>query len=110
MFFVEQGQFRYKAAENVLEQTPRPVPRVKVAPGVDKVKRGVAICESVLWTQWNHCGELTAVQDSVLLSMDSQKFGDIIVKHKASAAHAVKYARHFVWRLSNHRFSCFWGW
>lgn len=65
-----------------------------------ELAHGSSISEPVLWTTWEHVGHLVVVEETALLKMDTEKFAQVILQHQAPCMHAVRYAKHFVWRLN----------
>lgn len=59
------------------------------------------ISEQVLWTKWEHTGQLQAREESTTMLVNAQDFGAVIEQHKGPCVHMVKYAQHFVWNLNN---------
>mmetsp|Transcript_57499 Transcript_57499/g.108185 ORF Transcript_57499/g.108185 Transcript_57499/m.108185 type:complete len:646 (+) Transcript_57499:3-1940(+) len=62
--------------------------------------KGSSVSEAVLWTDTEHLGRLDACEESVVLRLDPTKFSEIAVQHNDAYLHAVRYAKHFVWRLN----------
>lgn len=59
-----------------------------------------SVSEAVLWTQWEHCGELAACADSRLLAIRQEDFATIIKQHEQALADVVLYARCYVQELN----------
>lgn len=70
-----------------------------------KLCKGQVISEAALWTHWERRGELVADCDSLLLKMAAVDFSNIVVQHHVACAHAVKYARRFVYWLNQSKTS-----
>merc|ERR1719393_983832 len=100
MVFVSSGEFHYCADEAVLASTSRNTDRLAYSCGTDLIKPGHFLCEAVLWTRWNHQGELTAMQDSSVMAIDALSFGAVIVQHSAPCVIMTKYAQHFIYHLN----------
>lgn len=62
--------------------------------------QGNAVSEAVLWTVWEHCGRLQAMQDSLLLAMDATAFGHVIEEHTDATVFASKYCKMLLYRLN----------
>lgn len=67
MYFVSQGSLAYVAHGGNSSQN---------------IEVGDWCCEPVLWVPWVHKGELTAVDECFLTSMDSSKFRSVVIDHK----------------------------
>lgn len=56
---------------------------------------GQHLCEAVLWVPWKHSGRLDIVTDASLLTMDAQKFENIVPVYPTAHTAMVLYARKF---------------
>jgi len=101
MLFVRSGSLRYDCDEDLLANTPRCRIRAEwrqehPCEGSDILARHDVICEVVLWTHWENTGTLVPLTDSILLSIDVEKFYKVAVQHMTALVHAVKFGRYFV--------------
>jgi len=60
------------------------------------VEKGKWVCEMVLWTQWVHKGDLTAVTRADIFSLDSQAFQVLMLDFEEKASKAARRGRRFV--------------
>jgi len=58
-------------------------------------------CESVLWTPWEHKGEMRAVTAAKLLALDAEKFQTMVCRNQAAALQPAGYATEAVERLNS---------
>jgi len=58
------------------------------------------LSEGVLWTNWEHCGELIGIEDAALLTLEAPKFAEIMRSHPAAHGSAVYFARRFIAALN----------
>jgi hypothetical protein len=101
--FIQEGTFLYKCDELRLVATPRRAARprhVRSQFGADYLEKGDVVSEAVLWTTWEQQGSLVCNAEALLLSFDAESFVKEILAHKRATNHAVRYARHFCWRLN----------
>jgi len=61
-----------------------------------KLTPPVYLCEAVLWTRWEHCGELMVASDATLLTVDAETFGQVMKSHPPAHASTVLFARRFI--------------
>lgn len=54
------------------------------------------LCEAVLWTSWHHLGDLTALSNGLLVTVDTDLFATVVQEHSSSLEDTVRYARFFV--------------
>lgn len=83
MRFVTSGTFEYERA--MMTQ---------------QVQSRDSVSEAVLWTNWVHAGTLVALGESVVLNLNEKKLGKVVVDNVEASKYAVRYAKHFVWRLN----------
>eukprot|EP00449_Zooxanthella_nutricula_P047908 CAMPEP_0198590862 /NCGR_PEP_ID=MMETSP1462-20131121/136157_1 /TAXON_ID=1333877 /ORGANISM="Brandtodinium nutriculum, Strain RCC3387" /LENGTH=244 /DNA_ID=CAMNT_0044322411 /DNA_START=18 /DNA_END=748 /DNA_ORIENTATION=- len=57
---------------------------------------GMWICEAVLWTEWHHVGDLVAVTECQVITIDAIKFSDDVRGNLRLAQALRKYAHKFV--------------
>jgi hypothetical protein len=101
--FITDGTFRYNCDEEILSSTPRPEARPRrwtPWEGVDCLEEGDIVSEAVLWTTWEHLGDMISGADSLVVYMDTTIFTQEILTHRRATVHAVKYARHFIWHMN----------
>jgi len=67
-----------------------------------RVGRGDWVSEPVLWTEWEHCGDLTGLDDSTLLAMEAGAFATAVKAFPTAQATASFYARKFVAALDQY--------
>lgn len=60
---------------------------------------GKWFCESVLWTPWEHRGNMRALTESSLLQMDAEKFRRILNKNRSALHFPASYACEVVEKL-----------
>merc|ERR1711920_852155 len=66
-----------------------------------RLEKGEWLSEAVLWTEWEHAGDLEGLQNSHLFSVDAEIFGTIVTFYPSSRATASFYARKFVVALDH---------
>eukprot|EP00928_Gymnodinium_smaydae_P033009 TRINITY_DN23762_c0_g2_i1.p1 TRINITY_DN23762_c0_g2~~TRINITY_DN23762_c0_g2_i1.p1 ORF type:complete len:850 (+),score=183.48 TRINITY_DN23762_c0_g2_i1:320-2869(+) len=66
----------------------------------ESLKEGSWISEAALWTDWAHRGILSALKDSVVFSVDTKPFRDIIEKFAIAGFDLSAYAQGFIDRLN----------
>lgn len=63
--------------------------------------RGMWVSEAVLWTKWEHRGELKSAAGGALLQLEAIRFAMMLSQHHAGAyAYACRYGREFVRMLN----------
>eukprot|EP00811_Abedinium_folium_P034689 NODE_7550_length_1569_cov_3.175451.p1 GENE.NODE_7550_length_1569_cov_3.175451~~NODE_7550_length_1569_cov_3.175451.p1 ORF type:complete len:442 (+),score=104.51 NODE_7550_length_1569_cov_3.175451:48-1373(+) len=62
---------------------------------------GQAIAEAVLWSNWVHVGELTAVSRCHFLALDPDCVAKVMATDKDIAALGLAHARHFIMQLNS---------
>jgi len=106
--FVDSGLLKYSHGvdeadvcnkEARVSEIMRKTGRTEFDPNI--LVRGQCLSEAALWTKWDHCGQLYAVQDSSLLLMDAAHFARVIEDDDLSCIRAVEYGRKFVWKLNH---------
>jgi len=66
----------------------------------EKLPKGRFISQMVLWTDTEHLGTLEALEEARVLELNASEFSDVVAQHKEAYMHAIRYAKHFVWRLN----------
>lgn len=87
MYFVSRGVLMYRKQGERLPST---------------LKSGQWFCECVLWTPWEHRGEMRAVTAAKLIALDAEKFHTVVCKNKTAALQPADYAKEAVDRLNNY--------
>jgi len=65
------------------------------------IKHCDCLCEASLWTTWKYRGHLWADCNSSLLTLNREKFANVVLENVAICTLAVRYARQCVWHLNN---------
>lgn len=81
MYFVERGILLYSKQAAF---TPKASPEM--------IESGNWCCEAVLWTPWEHRGEMRALTEAILLALLASKFHEIMSKNKTAAQQPAVYA------------------
>eukprot|EP00927_Polykrikos_kofoidii_P055172 TRINITY_DN4945_c0_g1_i1.p1 TRINITY_DN4945_c0_g1~~TRINITY_DN4945_c0_g1_i1.p1 ORF type:complete len:968 (+),score=139.94 TRINITY_DN4945_c0_g1_i1:78-2981(+) len=68
---------------------------------VEQVLTGQLISEIVLWSDWEHCGTLTASVESIIFGINYEIFGHVVRQHLTAIIHAVKYGKRFLYLVNN---------
>mmetsp|Transcript_159946 Transcript_159946/g.298395 ORF Transcript_159946/g.298395 Transcript_159946/m.298395 type:complete len:1013 (-) Transcript_159946:150-3188(-) len=85
MFFIERGILLYsKQAAFTISASP------------EMIESGNWCCEAVLWTPWEHRGEMRALTEANLLALQATKFHEIMSKNKTAAQQPAAYAAEVV--------------
>merc|ERR550514_1425303 len=58
------------------------------------------LCEAGLWTEWSHLGTVKAMSVCSVLSIEAQKFHEVIFDYQDYLPLISEYARHFVEELN----------
>eukprot|EP00930_Biecheleria_cincta_P013827 TRINITY_DN1213_c0_g1_i1.p1 TRINITY_DN1213_c0_g1~~TRINITY_DN1213_c0_g1_i1.p1 ORF type:complete len:994 (+),score=151.92 TRINITY_DN1213_c0_g1_i1:36-2984(+) len=86
MYFVSNGVLIY-----TLQQTKQP----------ETVKLGMWFCEAVLWTPWEHRGDMRALIEASLTQLEVDKFHRILNKNRSALRFPAAYAMEVVETLSS---------
>lgn len=117
MYFVSAGQLQYMKAS---PQADLPQPDLSRLSTTSRITELTApantfiasayvseedwISEAVLWTQWTHAGDMQAVTESTLITLDGAHFGEVICMQLPCWEFARTYAQKFVSLLNNNKF------
>jgi len=97
MYIVDHGVLCYAFAATVRHCSG------SLASLPETLKPGNWFCESVLWTPWEHRGEMRALTESGLLALEAEKFHKILFKNRTAAQQLAVYASEAVDRLNQIR-------
>merc|ERR1719329_763405 len=103
MRFVTEGALSYAFGSVAQSERLKPQPPGKDAwHGVDiqPVSVGIGLSEAVLWTPWEHRGELWSPHGGSLLAVAAEEFADVLRKHEQGLVVAAIHARFFVEELN----------
>lgn len=105
MLFVASRPLYYELgyADTVVETEPRPTDDLAANHDDDfAVLPGEWISEAALWTEWENCGELRAVETCAVVAVDADAFGETLRDHTtALVVDVVPYARQFIKDLNS---------
>lgn len=85
MYFVTKGEMLYK--KKMTSPSDRALSNSWIPIG-----NGQWACEAVLWTPWEHCGEMIAAVESSLFALDALKFLAIVQEHRRGLHETLNYA------------------
>ena len=106
---LEAGLVRYKKGKKAMQlligaasSSPRPYRRTNsnIEPFTCDVGASQWFCEAALFTVWYHVGNLIALANCRLLTIDPQSFGDIVSSDLEAWLHTTQYARSFLESLN----------
>lgn len=100
MYFLVSGQLLYTAIYHAHRKTFRrnnQSGEQKGEMGSYSITDGQYLSEPVLWTNWEHAGELQVINDAQMLSLQAERFEECVKSGQTSAlASATLYARRFL--------------
>lgn len=96
MYVVVQGTLSYNLHAAV---SPRLTTHVPALGKLEVVKAEQWFCEAVLWTPWEHRGEMRACTGVTLLALEAEKFHTVVGKNRAAAQQPAAYAAEVIEQL-----------
>merc|ERR1712137_841953 len=88
MYFIACGHFSHVQGEGEQNQP------------AENVSAGQWVSEMVLWTPWEHRGQMCSLADSTLIALDAMAFHDIVLQSKGGQMEASTYAFEAVYHLN----------
>jgi len=112
MLFVSLGHLKYNHMRRGVikkEVSPRRRPtldswqlgQILKDKTAELVSKGQFMSEAVLWTSWEYCGDLTALEDSRLMVVDGAEFARVLRRYETALVDASIYGRKFVLHLNH---------
>lgn len=68
-----------------------------------KLKEGQWVCEPILWIEWKHCGQLTALTHCEFIAVSARPFQELMQRELVEAWQAALYAKLWVKYIIDHR-------
>lgn len=107
MYFVEKGELQYLKAEVThfgtvtVDRTNSRLSKLSLSSTdvVEGLERKSSICEPALWLTWSYQGSLMSVTPAHVLTINAEKFGQVIKQFHFAHVNSARYAQTFLARM-----------